>query len=78
MVKGCGLCGKQYINDHAFEALRVSGGSGHDSEMMNADEDDGHAAMNGATQSQEPLGSLARILFAACDNCIYCGGKFTG
>lgn len=38
---------------------------------------DGDQAMQGTTE-QEPPVSLARILFAACDRCVCCGGKFTG
>lgn len=38
---------------------------------------DGDEVMQG-TSDQEPPLSLARILFAACDRCVCCGGKFTG
>jgi hypothetical protein len=38
---------------------------------------DGDETMQG-TSDQEPPASLARILFAACDRCVCCGGKFTG
>lgn len=31
-----------------------------------------------AGKAHRPAASLARILFAACDVCLYCGGKFVG
>lgn len=34
-----------------------------------------HAGINGV-QNGEPRNSLARLLFAACNRCILCGGKF--
>ncbi|KAF2134511.1 hypothetical protein P153DRAFT_279490 [Dothidotthia symphoricarpi CBS 119687] len=48
-----------------------------DTEMANGD---GNTTMSPSTEDErsEPPITLARVLFLACDACIYCGGKFVG
>lgn len=82
--KGCRLCGTQYLDaaqvprfqhtpetslgqrDDLQESASVeSEAKGHvDDENTNAD-------------AAEPMDSLARVLFAACDACVLCGGTFS-
>jgi len=52
----------------------MPGFKAQDSKDAGTEEDE---VMQG-TSDQEPPLSLARILFAACDRCVCCGGKFTG
>ncbi|KAF2218543.1 transcription factor IIIC subunit delta N-term-domain-containing protein [Elsinoe ampelina] len=67
--KSCCICGMQYLNEHKIDDLRkgsiTNGHAMEDEPMQGAD----------GVRLSEPL---IRVLFAACDTCIYCGGKFTG
>ncbi len=88
--KFCNICGKQYINEGkirygdlaASGMLEASGDMhNHDGSVANPSASvKGEIAqaggMHGGTM-QRPA-CLARMLFAACDMCIYCGGKFVG
>jgi hypothetical protein len=67
--KACSICNAQYINEFMMPSFKAQ-----DSKETSADGDE---VMQG-TSDQEPPLSLARILFAACDRCVCCGGKFTG
>lgn len=54
-------------------------GSDHDEGAHEADQATSESwvhVSNGRTSSSESSRSLARVLFAAFDTCIYCGGKF--
>jgi len=67
--KACSICNAQYINESMMPGFKAQ-----DSKDAGTEEDE---VMQG-TSDQEPPLSLARILFAACDRCVCCGGKFTG
>lgn len=73
-AKSCSICNAQYINEFVMPAFKVPERREPTNMDTGAEEDD---AMQG-TSDQEPHVSLARILFAACDRCVCCGGKFTG
>ncbi|KAL1595204.1 hypothetical protein SLS60_009892 [Paraconiothyrium brasiliense] len=62
--KACALCKTPYLSDE-FVGLQEEG--------IEKGIERGHSEEG----SMQPV-SLARALFAACDVCIYCGGKFTG
>lgn len=82
ITKVCGLCGLQYLNEGVLPAT-----SGEDMEMADILETEGGQSVPGAdawveishnesaTKTHKP--TLVQLLFAACDICIYCGGKFT-
>ncbi|KAJ4303509.1 hypothetical protein N0V90_002405 [Kalmusia sp. IMI 367209] len=61
----------------ADERINGSTTGGEDASMADTPQADGEPQMEGAEIGNLPL-SLARVLFLACDVCIYCGGKFTG
>lgn len=84
--KSCRICNALYINEDTLPAI-----NGTPSEIVKSEDEtmvDGEAiggsgaAMTEDGQQQqrtnviEPQVSLARLLFAACDKCILCGGKF--
>lgn len=70
-TKFCSICNAQYINELMLPALRVQ-----DTSLGNSDANDIEVMQGGPRQ--EPMMSLARILYAACDRCVCCGGKFAG
>ncbi|KAI5269346.1 hypothetical protein E4T47_07160 [Aureobasidium subglaciale] len=72
-AKFCSICNAQYINEFMMPSFRATDSKEADADA-GADED---VVMQGISD-QEPPVSLARILFAACDRCVCCGGKFTG
>ncbi|KAH0014969.1 hypothetical protein KCU78_g8420, partial [Aureobasidium melanogenum] len=74
-AKACSICNAQYINEFMMPGFKVKD-SNETSTNIKPD-GDGDETMQGTTD-QEPRVSLARILFAACDRCVCCGGKFTG
>lgn len=59
-AKSCNLCNIQYLNEHEVSAFDY---------QPTADATQGD-------DTTKPRLSLARILFAACDVCIYCGGRY--
>ncbi|THY18183.1 hypothetical protein D6D00_08212 [Aureobasidium pullulans] len=73
-AKSCSICNAQYMNEFVMPAFKVPERREPTNLDTGAEEDD---PMQG-TSDQEPHVSLARILFAACDRCVCCGGKFTG
>ncbi|KAJ4347147.1 uncharacterized protein N0V89_011085 [Didymosphaeria variabile] len=62
--KACALCKTPYLSDEFVWVQE----EGREKSIERADSEEGRT---------QPV-SLARALFAACDVCIYCGGKFTG
>ncbi|KAF1848382.1 uncharacterized protein K460DRAFT_275313 [Cucurbitaria berberidis CBS 394.84] len=80
VTKYCGICSTPFLNEDFVMAQEV-GVREHDLEKG------GFTAVkhvvqegNMATESEKrelPV-TLARVLFLACDVCIYCGGKFVG
>lgn len=66
--KLCGICGQQFLRDeHSANSLL-----GTDTLTDAPDED-----QESVSRNNEPLDvSLAELLFAACDTCLYCGGKY--
>lgn len=86
VTKSCGICQALYLNENVLPAFKGTvaseaqtedgtpeDGGRADSSMKNGDE---HADSHNAAAPIEPSASLARLLFAACDKCIFCGGKF--
>ncbi|KAF2495137.1 hypothetical protein BU16DRAFT_527021 [Lophium mytilinum] len=79
--KFCGICRAQYLKEeyiaHEDEASRDEDGPGRggegEQELPNAPD----GVPESANGRSKPM-SLARILFSACDVCVYCGGKFVG
>lgn len=70
----------QYLNEYVVPGLKHLPPN-EDIEMPDSlPSEDGvePAVAKQGGSDQEPLGSLARVLLAACDRCVCCGGKFTG
>ncbi|KAF2007804.1 hypothetical protein P154DRAFT_4061 [Amniculicola lignicola CBS 123094] len=65
MSKNCGICGTAYLSDDYVTEPDVE-----DEEL------DVRGQAEGAERTRKA--TLARIVFQACDVCIYCGGKFVG
>lgn len=83
--KACQLCDSQYLDPMQWPRLDVRRGSMKDSQVGSIDEDDTSRqaasreldeVAESTAQDIEPPSGLARILFAACDTCILCGGGF--
>ncbi|KAH7410309.1 transcription factor IIIC subunit delta N-term-domain-containing protein [Phaeosphaeria sp. MPI-PUGE-AT-0046c] len=88
--KYCGICNTPYLNEEFVVAQEVNEPAGT---SQNSNAGDGEEARgskgdigrhrlstgqgNGRGNSSL-LVTLARVLFLACDVCIYCGGKFVG
>lgn len=79
-AKSCTICNAQYLNERLIETfIPPSLADPVEAENMIPEEDGKRLVMvKQGTVRTEPLASLARILFAACDVCIQCGGKFAG
>lgn len=75
--KSCRICSAQYINEHAITDLKSDQERNPDGmqgvEVVIGQE---NGASDRRTAQTEPRFSLARLLFAACDRCVFCGGKF--
>jgi hypothetical protein len=82
--KSCRICNALYLNEDALpefkkpssKTIKVEEAPQEDSMEVDATagaEDTSNASQNDGV---EPNISLARLLFAACDVCILCGGKF--
>ena len=72
--KCCDVCGVQVLNEWKLSGLTSTG-------LPSNVDTSSEAFRNGESadvqlQQAEPTASLARILFAALDFCVYCGGKF--
>lgn len=65
LTKSCGVCGAKVLNEWKIPELTVS-----------AEQDEDVVMQNGSIEARESQHSLARILFAAFESCVYCGGKF--
>ena len=66
--KFCSICSQQYLRDEqsiAFQPVTDSHADASEDERSIITEEDGLLKI-----------SFAQLLFAACDACIYCGGKF--
>ena len=87
--KRCGVCGAQYLNEWKMAGLgrsvdagvemadtAVETGDARADEAQNSVEDEWVQVSHTKRSSIEPTTSLARLLFAAFDTCIYCSGKF--
>ena len=67
--KSCRICHALYLNEHALPAFK--GIAARDTKAEAPLSDSGPLEM-----PAEPNVSLSRLLFAACNVCILCGGKF--
>ncbi|KAF2436207.1 hypothetical protein EJ08DRAFT_230945 [Tothia fuscella] len=70
--KFCGLCERQYLTETILEP------EGPQAEIEEEDVD--MIVVGGSSNShgkKEPP-DFGRVLFASCEDCIYCGGKFVG
>ncbi|QDS71860.1 hypothetical protein FKW77_010011 [Venturia effusa] len=87
--KYCGICGKQYIDgsyletDEMQEQASVSrnGNAGPvegDTTTKTSSSRDQDIEIDKDSGQAQDLPTLAQLLFAACDSCFYCGGKFMG
>lgn len=65
--KYCGLCKTPYLSEEFVGAQEEGRGNGAEAVEGGAAEENGARVV-----------SLSKALYAACDVCIYCGGKFTG
>ena len=85
-TKACEICGRQYLRNRVIdghenetrgeiEALDVTE---QDTGAQTRERERESEASNGFESDAQPKPSLLHVLFAACDICIYCGGKFTG
>lgn len=76
--KSCGICGLQYLNETALFHTVVDGDREHlpEGEVTMSISANGTHSRGGSTTARSTT-SLGALLFAACDVCIYCGGKFT-
>ncbi|KAK3051436.1 hypothetical protein LTR09_007459 [Extremus antarcticus] len=80
--KQCSICGMQFLDEWSLEALAQP--QGDEDIVMTEETIEGNKADGTADKawvhvsrsSTEREASLARILFAAFDKCIYCGGDF--
>lgn len=82
MTKSCVICNSQCLNEYLIDSLvphSPSGGENTGAKDDTAENNGGPPGIltQGVVQ-REPMASLIRVLFAACDICIYCGGKFAG
>lgn len=84
--KTCRICNALYLNEEAMPELKgnvAEGAKTEQSSITNGMDIDGDpSAVNQNHDAQtaglvEPNASLARLLFAASNLCILCGGKFT-
>jgi len=77
-TKNCSLCNTQYLNQHLIDSL-VNTVPALNTEDVEASQVDGDMWVT-VTQGVQNLAAepFLRILFCACDICIYCGGKFVG
>jgi hypothetical protein len=67
ITRRCGLCGRSYLKDGVLEDDDLDPGDVAQA-SDNAD----------SVQKHAPRISVGRLLFAVCDRCIFCGGKFIG
>lgn len=80
--KSCAICGVQYLNETALpdfsEPLcEASNGVIAMHEPTELTDEEGSLTHSQKKKTMaESNRSLARLLFAACDRCLYCGGKF--
>jgi hypothetical protein len=82
--KSCRICNALYLNEYALpefkkpDAKTIKVEEAPQEEDMYVDATAGAENTSNASQKDgvEPNISLARLLFAACDVCILCGGKF--
>lgn len=88
--KYCGICETPFLNEESVAAQEMDGSlrtledgsAGNEEHIRNSHDDNGRRGPsavqeNGRGRSSLPA-TLARVLFLACDACIYCGGKFMG
>jgi hypothetical protein len=83
--KSCRICNALYLNEDALPEFKKPIAKPIKVETVPQQEDDMDVDVNAEAAGQsdasqtdgvEPSISLARLLFAACDVCILCGGKF--
>jgi len=78
--KTCSLCGKQYLKEIFLDKddlVQTADDATNPEPQTAAEIATEHAERQKALQGMQ-TSSLARILFAASDLCLYCGGKFIG
>ncbi|KAF2807711.1 uncharacterized protein BDZ99DRAFT_420176 [Mytilinidion resinicola] len=79
--KFCGICRAQYLKEEYIaredqasqDRDGLGGGDEGDQELPDAPD-----VLSASVSGNSKQMSLARILFSACDVCVYCGGKFVG
>lgn len=89
--KACGICGVQYLNENVMPEMRrhtklkAEPAAAPPNDITEQDgglaEQGGVSGTNGnylppEEEKMEPRMSLARLLFASCDRCLLCGGRF--
>ena len=70
-AKSCTICGTKYLNEYTMNAFEQKEEEAGATQVSNGD---------GSSTIKQGVGneSLVRMLFAACNACIYCGGNFMG
>lgn len=82
-TKSCGICGLQYLKEKVFSAFDPATEDIEMAEVPSAESNTDAAANDtwvevsrNPNASPQPTRTLAQMISAACDVCIYCGGKF--
>ncbi|KAF2173763.1 hypothetical protein M409DRAFT_16036 [Zasmidium cellare ATCC 36951] len=82
-TKSCGICGLQYFNEKvlsditpATEDIEMADVATTESNIDTPANDTWVEVSRNSNAFPQRTPSLAQILFAACDVCVYCGGKF--
>ena len=79
--KFCRICNAQYLNEAALPEFVPTSDEGIEMTDLANEQTEGTSEQwvqvtQNAGSKMEPKASLARLLFAACDVCIFCGGRF--
>ena len=74
------MCNARYLDECLVDGMMYGSEAGGMETTSDSSETNGEpwVLVKQGAAKQEPMASLARILFAACDICTYCGGKFVG
>ena len=70
ITRRCGICGKQYLKEDFLSGDKLT----EDETVRQSHNKQVHVGV----RNERPKISLARLLFAVCERCTFCGGKFIG
>ncbi|KAM0718276.1 hypothetical protein Q7P37_006608 [Cladosporium fusiforme] len=74
--KSCRICNALYIDEDALPVFHGKPSVENEDQTMVDADSTGDVGKEQQAEIVEPRMSLARLIFAACDKCILCGGKF--